>query len=593
MVTKLTALQLELVNALVDSGLTKETLVEALRELEPYPACQSEEAQGAALSILPNDGSKPESLPTLANGHSNPEKLSGDESSEDGDDDYDTPAILKEPLNLSPEEAAQQRAIVEQLLQEDPWRAAKMIKCYMQQHNIPQREVVDTTGLNQSHLSQHLNKGTPMKNQKRAALYTWYVRKQREIAQQFSQPTQKIGQNVAESRQQLFLFTEYSNAAQGAPGEEPVEEPISKKMRRNRFKWGPASQQILFQAYERQKNPSKEEREALVEECNRAECIQRGVSPSQAHGLGSNLVTEVRVYNWFANRRKEEAFRHKLAMDAYGTQQPHTVTPVTPHNNSPMQPSALSPSKLQGVRYGQQASNDVVPTSVSHQSNSTMVTTHTVLQPVSPPGLEPSHSLLTTDTKLIAASGGTLPPVSTLTALHSLPHNPHAVAQQTQNLIMASLPSVMAIAPGESTCLSPALTNGGASTLVIAVYSHKPELSQYHTGLFPQTMVFTDASNLSSLTSLPMAKQVLSLNSESQSENQINTSVQQAPLQNLDGSIQHIHRVSASPAITTVSSGSLVMYQNTEPTDGHSHLLSPSHSSIETFIPAQMSSTAP
>eukprot|EP00061_Rhincodon_typus_P017807 g46672.t1 len=116
MVTKLTALQLELVNALVDSGLTKETLVEALQELEPYPVCQTEEAQGAALSILPNDGSKPESLPTLVNGHSNPEKLSGDESSEDGDDDYDTPAILKEPLNLSPEEAAQQRAIVEQLL---------------------------------------------------------------------------------------------------------------------------------------------------------------------------------------------------------------------------------------------------------------------------------------------------------------------------------------------------------------------------------------------------------------------------------------------------------------------------------------------
>ncbi|XP_038647495.1 hepatocyte nuclear factor 1-alpha isoform X2 [Scyliorhinus canicula] len=652
MVTRLTALQQELMNALVDSGLSRETLIEALQELEPRQPVKTEEAQ--AVSLLPNDGSKGEALPALANGH-HPDKLSGDESSEDGD--YDTPAILKELVNLSPEEAAQQRAIVEQLLHEDPWRAAKMIKCYMQQHNIPQREVVDTTGLNQSHLSQHLNKGTPMKNQKRAALYTWYVRKQREIVQQFSLPTQKTGQHVIENRQQLFLFGEFNNSAQGAPGEEPNEEPANKKMRRNRFKWGPASQQILFQAYERQKNPSKEEREALVEECNRAECIQRGVSPSQAHGLGSNLVTEVRVYNWFANRRKEEAFRHKLAMDAYGTQQPHTVTPVTPHNNSPMQPSALSPNKLHGIRYGQQASNDVVPQSVSHQGNSTMVTTHTVLQPVSPPGLEPSHSLLTTDTKLIAASGGTLPPVSTLTALHSLSHNPHAVAQQTQNLIMASLPSVMAIAPSESTCLSPALTNGGASALVIglattqaqnvpvinsvggslttlqpvqfpqqlhahhqqpimhqvqghmaqssfmatmaqlqnphAVYSHKPELPQYHTSLFPQTMVFTDASNFSGLTSLPMAKQILTLNSESQSENQIHTSLQQIPLQNLDGSIQHIHRVSSSPAITTVSSGSLVMYQNTQSADSNNHLLSPSHSSIETFIPQQMASTAP
>ncbi|XP_051888527.1 hepatocyte nuclear factor 1-alpha-like isoform X1 [Pristis pectinata] len=656
MVTKLTPLQQELVNALVGSGITKQTLIEALHELDPYHPVKTDEAQGSTISILPNDGSKPELLPALANGH-HPAKLSGDESSEDGDEDYDTPTILKELDNLSPEEAAQQRSIVEQLLQEDPWRAAKMIKCYMQQHNIPQREVVDTTGLNQSHLSQHLNKGTPMKNQKRAALYTWYVRKQREIMQQFSQPTQKTGQNVAGNRQQLFLFAEFNNSAQGASGEEPVEEPANKKMRRNRFKWGPASQQILFQAYERQKNPSKEEREALVEECNRAECIQRGVLPSQAHGLGSNLVTEVRVYNWFANRRKEEAFRHKLAMDAYGTQQPHTVTPVTLHNSSPLQPSALSPNKLHGVRYGQQTSNDVVPPSVSHHGNSTMVTTHTILQPVSPPGLEPSSSLLTTDTKLIAASGGTLPPVSTLTALHGLQHNPQTVAQQTQNLIMASLPSVMAIAPSDSTCLSPALTNGGASALVIglattqaqnvpvinsvgsslttlqpvqipqqlhahpqqpimhqvqghvaqssfmatmaqlqnphAVYSHKPELSQYHTSLFPQTMVFTDASNLGSLTSLPVAKQVLTLNSEVQPENQIHASVQQVPLQSLDGSIQHIHRVSSSPAITTVSSGSLVMYQNTQSADGHSHLLSPSQSSIETFIPQQVVSTAP
>ena len=52
-------------------------------------------------------------------------------------------------------------------------------------------------------------------------------------------------------------------------------------------------QEILYQAYQRQRNPTKEEREALVVECNKAECLQRGVSPSHASGLGSNLVTEV------------------------------------------------------------------------------------------------------------------------------------------------------------------------------------------------------------------------------------------------------------------------------------------------------------
>lgn len=64
------------------------------------------------------------------------------------------------------------------------------------------------------------------------------------------------------------MVPEFTNAKHGlASVEEHGEE--TRKGRRNRFKWGPASLQILFHAYERQKNPSKEEREGLVEECNR------------------------------------------------------------------------------------------------------------------------------------------------------------------------------------------------------------------------------------------------------------------------------------------------------------------------------------
>lgn len=71
------------------------------------------------------------------------------------------------------------------------------------------------------------------------------------------------------------------------------------------------------------------------------------MSPSKAHGLGSNLVTEVRVYNWFANRRKEEAFRQKLALDAYsGT--PHSLNSLLSHSSPHQQPSASPPDKMQG-----------------------------------------------------------------------------------------------------------------------------------------------------------------------------------------------------------------------------------------------------
>ncbi|NXI46712.1 HNF1A factor, partial [Galbula dea] len=633
MVSKLSHLQVELLGALLESGLTKETLIKALSEAEPY-VLQSE-SQRAINALQTEKGEPCPDISNLPNGMGEP-RLSEDETSDDGEEF--TPPIMKELENLSPEEAAHQKAVVERLLQEDPWRVAKMVKSYLQQHNIPQREVVDTTGLNQSHLSQHLNKGTPMKTQKRAALYTWYVRKQREVAQQFT------------------------HAGQGILTEEPMGDDLpTKKGRRNRFKWGPASQQILFQAYERQKNPSKEEREALVEECNRAECIQRGVSPSQAQGLGSNLVTEVRVYNWFANRRKEEAFRHKLAMDTFSGPQPTSAPPLTPHNSSSLQPPpALSPSKVHGVRYNQQPASEAESSSSNHHGNSSMVTTQTILHQVSPPGLEPSQNLLSTDTKLVSAPGGTLPPVSTLTALHSLEQNPHALSQQTQNLIMASLPGVMAIGAGETSSLAPAFTNTGASTLVIglastqpqsvpvinsmgsslttlqpvqfsqqlhpsyqqplmqqvqshinqspfmatmaqlqnphALYGPKSEVAQYtHTGLLPQTMVITDTANLSTLTNLTPTKQVFTSDTETHTESGMHTPVSQAPtihLQNQDTTIQHLQpgsRLTSSPA---VSSSSLVLYQSSDSTNSHSQLLPSTHNVIETFISTQMASSS-
>ncbi|XP_061461044.1 hepatocyte nuclear factor 1-beta isoform X2 [Rhineura floridana] len=455
MVSKLSALQQELLNALLTSGVTKEVLIQALEELVPTGSTSASGGYGVKLENLQlspgGGGAEADSKPvfhTLTNGHSKG-KLSGDEASDDGDD-FDTPQILRELQALNTEEAAEQRAEVDRMINEDPWRAAKMIKGYMQQHNIPQREVVDVTGLNQSHLSQHLNKGTPMKTQKRAALYTWYVRKQREILRQFSQTVQGSGNMTDKSSQDqlLSLFPEFNQQTQGMGQlDDPCAETPSKKMRRNRFKWGPASQQILYQAYDRQKNPSKEEREALVEECNRAECLQRGVSPSKAHGLGSNLVTEVRVYNWFANRRKEEAFRQKLALDAYSTGQPQGMNLLLAHGSPHhAQPSSSPPSKMPGVRYNQPGSNEVTSSStISHHGNSSMVTTsQAVLQQVSPAGLDPghSHSLLSPDGKMITVSGGGLPPVSTLTNIHSFSHhNP----QQSQNLIMAPLSGVMAI----------------------------------------------------------------------------------------------------------------------------------------------------
>ncbi|XP_052473062.1 hepatocyte nuclear factor 1-beta-A isoform X2 [Carassius gibelio] len=545
MVSKLTSLQQELLSALLDSGVTKDVLLQALEDLDPSPSAFGVKLDGLQMSPSGSKLSDTDTKPvfhTLTNGHGKG-KLSGDEGSEDGDD-FDTPPILKELQSQNTEEAAEQRAEIDRILAEDPWRAARMIKGYMQQHNIPQREVVDVTGLNQSHLSQHLNKGTPMKTQKRAALYTWYVRKQREILRQFNQASQGSGSNMSDKANQdqvLLFFSEFSQSGQvmAQSGDDAGIEPACKKMRRNRFKWGPASQQILYQAYERQKNPSKEEREALVEECNRAECLQRGVSPSKAHGLGSNLVTEVRVYNWFANRRKEEAFRQKLAMDAYSGPT-HNLNSLLTHSSPHHPQTSSSPPS---VRYSQQGPGEVSSsTTINHHSSNAMTTSQSVLQQVSPGVLDPSHSLLSPDAKMISVSGGGLPPVSTLTNIHAS----HHMHQQTHNLIMP-LSGVMAIAQSLNTSQAQTVPviNSVASSLAALqpvqfsqqfnsphqqlmqqssshmsqqpfmasvshshMYSHRQELPQYsHSSRFPPAMMVTDSNSLSTLSSMSSSKQ--------------------------------------------------------------------------------------
>lgn len=109
MVAKLTHLQVELLGALLESGLSKETLIKALAEPDPFlPHGESQQ---------PIPGEKREAcaeIPTLANGMGE-SRMSEDETSDDGDDF--TPPIMKELENLSPEEAAHQKAVVERLLQ--------------------------------------------------------------------------------------------------------------------------------------------------------------------------------------------------------------------------------------------------------------------------------------------------------------------------------------------------------------------------------------------------------------------------------------------------------------------------------------------
>jgi len=113
MVSQLSALQRELLGALLSSGATKEGLIRALEDMVPAAGF------GVKLESLPlSPGGPPDgkaAFPALANGHGGKGKLSGDEGSEDGDD-FDTPQILRELQALNTEEAVEQRAEVDRMI---------------------------------------------------------------------------------------------------------------------------------------------------------------------------------------------------------------------------------------------------------------------------------------------------------------------------------------------------------------------------------------------------------------------------------------------------------------------------------------------
>lgn len=112
MVSKLSQLQTELLAALLESGLSKEALIQALGEPGPYLM-----VGGGPLDKGEPCGGSRGDLAELPNGLG--ETRGSEEDTDDDGDDF-APPILKELENLSPEEAAHQKAVVETLLQKNP-----------------------------------------------------------------------------------------------------------------------------------------------------------------------------------------------------------------------------------------------------------------------------------------------------------------------------------------------------------------------------------------------------------------------------------------------------------------------------------------
>ena len=163
--------------------------------------------------------------------------------------------------------------LANELLKQEPLTVARIIKSYMTQNNVLQRELVEATNLNQSHLSQHFNRGTPMKISKRVKLYNWFERHQIRNRQEPSAPS----------------------TIQSA------------KRRRPRWKWSNIAIQILTEAYKKNRFPTREQRLELARICNEAEQVIAEDRPWNIPDGEWERINETRIYTWFTNKRKLES----------------------------------------------------------------------------------------------------------------------------------------------------------------------------------------------------------------------------------------------------------------------------------------------
>lgn len=225
---------------------------------------------------------------------------------------------LEDELKLQPSNFAQE------LLQRDQVLVAQAIRKYMNQYSIPQREVVEKTNLNQSHLSQHFTHGVTMKASKRIKLYHWFEDDQK----------QRTGK---------LLTAETSlNSVLDSP-------KVEGSRRRPRWKWSPISTQILTEAFKKNHFPTREQRVELARVCNEAEIAMNNGSPIRGPEGDTEGITEQRVNTWFTNRRKGLQMPSPNMSDQEGASFLLTPSPRSgeySNNNawSPHQMRALTPN---------------------------------------------------------------------------------------------------------------------------------------------------------------------------------------------------------------------------------------------------------
>ncbi|XP_051245878.1 homeobox-containing protein 1 isoform X4 [Dicentrarchus labrax] len=316
--------QIDLLQRLRLSGMTKPQIIHALESLERLDPdhrpshCDSQPAPSnntpTTAAPAPSSSSSSSSSLSLASATTQTSGLDGPALSPSNSYEASPPPLYPPSVavqrsfsyDMMGEEEWDLEEKVEEYMRRDSNLVKEEIKTFLNNRRISQAIVGQVTGISQSYISQWLlQQGLEMSDSKRRAFYRWYLLERNNPGATLSM------------RSLVKEEPDWRTGIMAGDRAGMVGGPL--RLRRgSRFTWRKECQSIMESFFMENQYPDEAKREEIANACNSV--IQKpGCKLSEFE-----RVTALKVYNWFANRRKEMKRRANIAaiLESHGIEVP-------------------------------------------------------------------------------------------------------------------------------------------------------------------------------------------------------------------------------------------------------------------------------
>ncbi|XP_034747701.1 homeobox-containing protein 1 isoform X4 [Etheostoma cragini] len=321
--------QIDLLQRLRLSGMTKPQILHALESLErldpdhrPDHRPSHSDSQPApsnnapaAAAPAPSSSSSSSSSLSLASATTQTSGLDGAALSPSNSYEASPPPLYPPSVavqrsfsyDMMGEEEWDLEEKVEEYMRRDSNLVKEEIKTFLNNRRISQAIVGQVTGISQSYISQWLlQQGLEMSDSKRRAFYRWYLLERNNPGATLSM------------RSLVKEEPDWRSGIMAGDRAGMVAGPL--RLRRgSRFTWRKECQSIMESFFMENQYPDEAKREEIANACNSV--IQKpGCKLSEFE-----RVTALKVYNWFANRRKEMKRRANIEaaiLESHGIEVP-------------------------------------------------------------------------------------------------------------------------------------------------------------------------------------------------------------------------------------------------------------------------------